>query len=355
MQAPEIFQKPLTSLDLTGLPARDSAGFRDAVIARYAVEYASRGWTAVITVDDEFVRGVAVPEQSVEPVRYVLGLLQNGFLEDALPLLEALYGMLDDPEIAYNYGVCLSEVSKVAECIAPLERCIQLDPNYTNAYVALGLAFAKLSRNDEAVDTLRKAIAQQPENVWANRNLAGVLARAGKLAEALPFFRRSVALSPNEPPLYMGLAQCLDELGGEQRKEADMVYSELMKRFPDHPVAEAAKRARNRISNEQLHSPVGGSVRMDAVFYMQQAMDTFASRSRDEAGRIIMEIARLGESGLKINDPTVRYSLKTLPGDYSGLQLLSMMHVGIRMLDPKAETGSGLDREYELAKSVRAN
>ena len=38
-----------------------------------------------------------------------MSLLKHGYLEDALPILEALYGMLEDADIAYNYGICLSK------------------------------------------------------------------------------------------------------------------------------------------------------------------------------------------------------------------------------------------------------
>ena len=87
--------------------------------------------------------------------------------------------------------------------------------------------------------------------------------------------------------------------------------------------------------------------------YMQGAMEDFAKLPREEVGQIVMEIARLGQHGLQINDPNVRYDLKSKPGDYSGLHLLSMMHVGIKMLDPSADSGSGLDREYQLAKAMK--
>ncbi len=73
-------------------------------------------------------------------------------------------------------------------------------------------------------------------------------------------------------------------------------------------------RARNRIANAQLHAPVDGAARMDAVFYMQGAMDTFAQKSRQELGRIVMEIAQRGQSGLQINEPEVRYTLKSPRG-----------------------------------------
>jgi hypothetical protein len=41
-----------------------------------------------------------------------------------------------------------------------------------------------------------------------------------------------------------------------------------------------------------------------------------------------------------------------LPGDYSGLQLLSYMHVGMQQYLPGADTGTGLDKEYLIAKGL---
>ena len=277
-QAPEIFQTPIAQIDATGLPPRGSPEFDQALIARYALSYATKGWNAVVTVDDKYVRVVAVPERGIEPKQYVLGLLQHRYLEDALPILEALYGMVDDAEIAYNYGICLSELGRIEESVPPLERCIELDKGYTNAYVGLGVAYTRLGRNPEAEKALRQAIAQDPENAFAKRNLAAVLARSGKAAEALPYFRQAASLAPNDAGVHLGLAQCLDELGGDYRKEADKVYSEVARRFSDHPVAEIAKKARNKIANAQLHATVDGNVRMDAVFYMQGAMDDFAKK-----------------------------------------------------------------------------
>ena len=353
-QAPEIFQTPIAQIDATGLPPRGSPEFDQALIARYALTYATKGWNAVVTVDDKYVRVVAVPERGIEPKQYVLGLLQHRYLEDALPILEALYGMVDDAEIAYNYGICLSELGRIEDSVPPLQRCIELDKGYTNAYVGLGVAYTRLGRNPEAEKALRQAIAQDPENAFAKRNLAAVLARSGKAAEALPYFRQAASLAPNDAGVHLGLAQCLDELGGDYRKEADKVYAEVARRFSDHPVAEIAKKARNKIANAQLHATVDGNVRMDAVFYMQGAMDDFAKKSKQEIGQLVMEIALLGQNGLQINNPDMRYTLKNLPGDFSGLQLISIMHAGIRLLDPKAETGTGLDREYELALAMHA-
>ncbi|HSO80044.1 MAG TPA: hypothetical protein VLQ88_07670, partial [Chromatiaceae bacterium] len=68
---------------------------------------------------------------------------------------------------------------------------------------------------------------------------------------------------------------------------------------------------------------------------------------------VTLEIALLGRQGLEINDPDKRYQLKSLEGEFSGLHLLCLMHAGIRRLDPQADTGTGLDKEYDLAVAMR--
>lgn len=349
--APEIFQVPTNEFQSAFKPGTPE--FEMAAMTHYASEYSNRGWTAVVTVDPDFIRVVALPAGGMDPKAYVLGLLKNRFLEDALPILEALDGMIDDADIAFNHGICLSELGHIAESLEPLERAIGIDPKYVNAYVGLGFSLTKLGRNEEAEAPLRKAVALDPENSYAKRNLAAVLGRMGKMQEALPFFRQAASLAPNDPGALLGLAQCLDDLGGDYRKEADKIYEQITKRFSNHPIAEMARVARNKIAGEDLHATVDGKIRMDAVFYMQEAMEHFAAMPKERIGKITMEIANLGRGGLKINEPEARYHLENMEGDFSGLHLLCLMHVGFRMFDPEADAGTGLDREYEAAIAMR--
>lgn len=140
VQAPEIRQIPIEQLDLAQLPPLDTPEFETAVTSRFLMEYASRGWSALITVDAQFVRILALPENGLDPKTYVLGLLQNGFLTDALPMLEALDAMLSDVDVAYNHGLCLSELGRPAEAITLLERALALDTARKDAAIALGVA-----------------------------------------------------------------------------------------------------------------------------------------------------------------------------------------------------------------------
>ena len=47
-RAPDIFEKPIASIDPGGLPPRGTPGFGQALTVRYALEYAGKGWTARI-------------------------------------------------------------------------------------------------------------------------------------------------------------------------------------------------------------------------------------------------------------------------------------------------------------------
>jgi hypothetical protein len=104
-----------------------------------------------------------------------------------------------------------------------------------------------------------------------------------------------------------------------------------------------------------MRSKADGGLRLDAVMYMTGAFELFElfeKKDQQEIAAIVFEIAKLGESGLSVNDPDKRYSLKSLDGDFSGLQLLSMMHVGLKTIDQSLDSQSGLDAEYDAAKQM---
>ena len=84
---------------------------------------------------------------------------------------------------------------------------------------------------------------------------------------------------------------------------------------------------------------------------MIATMKRFAEIPHEQVGRAVLEIAQLGQAGLEINNPMKRYSLTNLDGDFSGLQLLCCLHVGMALFDPEIDCGSGLQREFEIAKA----
>ena len=87
--------------------------------------------------------------------------------------------------------------------------------------------------------------------------------------------------------------------------------------------------------------------------YCLAAMDKFAKDGPGVRQSVTFEIAMLGRNGLDINDPTQKYTLKSMPGKFSGLQLVSYMYVGMRQLAPEMNPGIDLSKEYAAAMQMR--
>ena len=352
VEAPQFIKIPLNEVEISAPHERGTPEFEQAAILQTAAEYALKGMQGFFKVEDNSLWGFAFTDNTIDPKAYVLGILQDGYLEDALPMLEAMSHTMRDDDVEYNLGICLSELGRIPESIAPLKRCLELNPKYMNAIAGLGVSYGRMRDFDQAEKVLRAGVQLDPENAYIKRNLGGILLSSGKPIEGLPFLRQAASLMPSDPTFQMALAQCLEAVGGNHVDEAGKLFESIMIKHDGEPVAEAAKAGRNRVSNTQLHEAMDGKVRPDAIAYMQSAIKQFGSMEKMECAKVVMEIARLGEGGLKINDSEHRYKLDTLPGDFSGLQLLCMMHVGLKNLDPDADSGSGLEREYELAKKL---
>jgi len=71
-----------------------------------------------------------------------------------------------------------------------------------------------------------------------------------------------------------------------------------------------------------------------------------------EMRAITLEIAMLGRQGLDINDPNPKYRLKSLPGTFSGLHLVSLMYVGMKRIAPTANPSIDLSAVYAMAEKV---
>ncbi len=149
-----------------------------------------------------------------------------------------------------------------------------------------------------------------------------------------------------------GLALCLEELGPQNAEQATGIYQRIIELDPSSPIGNESKKAVSRLAQDTMKSKADGGLRMDAVMYMTGAFETFAKMEQQEVAKTVFEIAKLGESGLSINNPDKRYTLKSLEGDFSGLQLVSIMHVGLKTINPSLDTQSGLDAEYDAARKM---
>ena len=63
----------------------------------------------------------------------------------------------------------------------------------------------------------------------------------------------------------------------------------------------------------------------------------------------------LGRNGLDINDPDDKYTLKALPGKFSGLRLLAIMFTAFPQIDPTMETGADFSAEYQATVEMQSS
>lgn len=255
-----------------------------------------------------------------------------------------------NPGLLYNLGMALSDSGKPEEAVSHLELACSLSPDDVNARVALGVAYSRSGNRQRGIEELRNAIERDPVNLWAHRNLAVCLGQEGQLDEAKEHFLRAVAISENDQTSLLGLANCyeaLDDFGA-----ADEYYRRALKADEFSEMAAQAKEALTRLTRENFRNKTGGSERMDGVMYCLAALEKFEKMPLEEIQKIAFEIGMLGTQGLKVSDTQKTYRLKSLPGEYTALQLVSFMYVGFKMFAPEQDIGFDLSKEYAVAQSL---
>jgi Flp pilus assembly protein TadD len=327
--------------------------FQNAVMAFYVDQFLSLGGSTIVGVDDEQIHVQWIPDGTAsEPMEYVLTLLQSGRLKEAVPLLETLRQINpNDQDTLYNLGMALSDMGRLDEAREHLGHLVSLYPDFANGQIALAVARHRSGDTRGAIAPLEKALKLEPDNGYAHRNRGAMLASLGRHDEALVHLRKAVDLLPTDPGALFGLAQALEQLGDDgSLQEADGIYIDVIALTPDSHIGESAKTARSQIAQRTMKQRTGGGPNMAAVMYCVGAMERFDAVSVQQMQGIVMEVAFLGQKGLDSNDPSPKYQLKSIPGkQFTGLQLISMMYVGLKRMKPEADMGFDLADEYEAA------
>ncbi len=97
------------------------------------------------------------------------------------------------------------------------------------------------------------------------------------------------------------------------------------------------------------------SMDMASTMYLLAALERFEKLPAAKVKQIALEIAVLGMNGLDYSSPEKKHRLNALPGEeFSGLELMCLMHAGFRQADPSIETGMDLDEPLATAKQLYA-
>lgn len=356
---PFSFQFPLADFDLTRLPIDpdllrgDASMLAAAVQEFYRESFEKLGGSATVVVRDGVVSVAWQPgsgDASAQLLQHAIGLLRQGNASSAEPILRALLAQdAHNADALYNLGMMLSDQDRLTEAVETLQELLNFQPAHSDGWTALGVAHARSNAIPEAVKALERAIEIDPVNAHALRNLAAIHGKESP-SRALPLMQEAARLLPDDQRSQYGLAQCLLQIGFIE--EADPLLVKTISLDPLSEIAEIARTERSRIAQANLRANAGGGTRPDAVFFCLDALQKFQALGEVQTKTITFEIAMLGRQGLDINDPSKKYTLRSLPGYFSGLHLVSIMYVGMQALAPTTDVGIDLSQEYAEAKRL---
>ena len=359
MQKPIEFTIAIDEFDASllseGAMNRTSEAFKMAVAHYYTEHFEPIGGETFVVVNDDEIHVQWVPNDvSQNPFGYIMSLLQEGELAQALPLLDFfLKANPDDTDVLYNLGMALSDLGRLDDAKKHLQHLLEIQPEHGGGLVALGVAHQRSRESQQAIVVLERAIKLDRTNGYALRNLGSIFGGLGKHEEAERHFRAAYELMPHDQRSVFGLAQTLERSGDKNKlSEADQLYVEAIKLDSDSQIGGLAREARSKMAEGSFQRSASGGIRMDAVMYLSGALEKFSKMTKQQIQTVTFEIAMQGMNGLSTNDPAQKYTLRSLPGNYSGLHMICLEYVGMKEIEAGIDIGFDLSKEYEMAKQL---
>jgi tetratricopeptide (TPR) repeat protein len=122
-------------------------------------------------------------------------------------------------------GRALAERGEFDEAGAELRKAIELDPEASHAFNALGLALWRQNRLEEAEVQLLRAIELSPTWTYPRNTLALIRVERRRYEEAEAMFRESIPLDPRDSTAYHGLGQLYALMGRWEEAEGLLLQS----------------------------------------------------------------------------------------------------------------------------------
>jgi tetratricopeptide (TPR) repeat protein len=125
--------------------------------------------------------------------------LQEGRVDEALPLLQEAAPALNDPEIWGNLGMAYAMSGDLPHGAEAFERVIALRPEMQDARAQLAAFYAQLGRIDKAATLMEQVLEAEPENGRYHLQLGVIFAMQGKRDQARREIDRALELDPTLP------------------------------------------------------------------------------------------------------------------------------------------------------------
>lgn len=121
-----------------------------------------------------------------------------------------------NPELSeayYNLGVAYSKKEEIETAVTYYEKAIAIDPEFTEAYYGLGFLYFKGGEFQTAIIYYKKAIAIDSEFIEVYINLANVYSIKGEIETAISYLKEAIVINPEYADAYINLGNAYSEKG----------------------------------------------------------------------------------------------------------------------------------------------
>jgi len=133
-----------------------------------------------------------------------------------------------------NLAAALERVSDARGALEQYEQALRLDPGLAEAHFGLADLLERGGREQEALAAFKAAVAANPSFTAAQLRLADALRRTDQLEESLPHYRQVIALEPADLAARFGEAMALVRLA--RYAEARDRLADGITVHPDQPI-----------------------------------------------------------------------------------------------------------------------
>jgi len=130
-------------------------------------------------------------------------------------------------------GCLLAHHGQLQPALAALQRSTELLPGDPEAWYFLGITLSRCQRDAEAIDALRRAHALAPAAARIRDALGDALFQGGFPADALPLLRQRVAARANDTDGILKLGETLSRL--QDYDEARDTFASALRQRPEDP------------------------------------------------------------------------------------------------------------------------
>lgn len=342
----------ITEYDLTQLPLENqdinAPGFKLALKKHIEADCGGEGHFATVSINNEDINIVYDAYSSAQSEQ-ALEFLQQGNYPKGKAIFESpLANYPLNNIVLFNLGMVYSDEGHLNNAIDLLSKATQVSPKQTYAWVALAVAYARNKNHELAVKSATTALALAPDDPYVLRTAGALIAKTSPNKEALTLLEKAVKAAPDDSIALFALAEALKADNAEQTNQrASGFYKKVIELAPGSTQAEQAKEQLRVLAYTTFRKV--GELRMDAVMYCLEALKTFADMPTKAIAGVAMEAATLGQSGLDVNNPDKAYELRTIPGTYSGLNVVCILHTALQQIAPGNESGFDIQSEYDRA------